>query len=138
MQPRIGLLVSIIILRQGFDLLKGAWGDLTDAGVSPRTRQSLMAILEPLVDKSIKTHQHETNFSNSSAPSLLSIQHLRARRSGSLIFVDLTAEVSGSVSITQASTLEEKIARTLKKAKKEITEVRVTFKPHSSCTKKNL
>ena len=125
----VGLLVSIIILRQGFDLLKGAWGDLTDAGVSPRTRQSLMKILEPLVDKS--TIQHDTNFSLS--PSLLSIQHLRARRSGSLMFVDLIAEVSGSVTVTQASTLEEKITRTLKNAKKEITEVRVTFKPHSSC-----
>ena len=138
MQPRIGLLVSIIILRQGFDLLKGAWGDLTDAGVSPQARQSLVTILEPLVDKSIKTHQHETNFSNSLSPSLLSIQHLRARRSGSLIFVDLTAEVSGFVTVTQASTLEEKIARTLKNAKKEITEVRVTFKPRSSCNKENL
>jgi divalent metal cation (Fe/Co/Zn/Cd) transporter len=136
---RIGLLVSIIILRQGFDLLKGAWGDLTDAGVSPQTRQSLLTILEPLVDKSTATHQHKTNFSNSSlSPSILSIQHLRARRSGSLMFVDLTAEVPGSVTVTQASTLEEKIARTLKKAKKEITEVRVTFKPHSSCTKKSL
>ena len=94
-----------------------------------------MTILEPLVDKSM-THQHETKFSNPS-PSLLSIQHLRARRSGSLIFVDLTAEVPGSVTVTQASTLEEKITRTLKKAKKEITEVRVTFKPGSSC-KENL
>ena len=134
---RVGLLVSIIILRQGFDLLKGAWGDLTDAGVSPRTRQSLIKILEPLVDKSIETH-HETNFSDSSSPSLLSIQHLRARRSGSLMFVDLTAEVSGSVTVTQASALEEKITQLLKRAKKEITEVRVTFKPRSSCTKKKL
>jgi len=49
------------------------------------------------------------------------------------MFVDLTAEVSGSVTVTQASTLEEKITRTLKNAKKEITEVRVTFKPRSSC-----
>lgn len=137
---RIGLLVSIIILRQGFDLLKGAWGDLTDAGVSPRTRQSLMTILEPLVEKStlIHHHQHETSILNPSSPSLLSIQHLRARRSGSLMFVDLTAEVSESVTVTQASTLEEKITRTLKEAKKEITEVRVTFKPRSSRTKKNL
>ena len=127
-------MVSIIILRQGLDLLKGAWGDLTDAGVSPRTRQSLMTVLEPLVDKSM-THQHETNISNPTP--LLSIQHLRARRSGSLMFVDLTAEVPESVTVTQASTLEEKITRTLKKAKKEITEVRVTFKPGSSC-KKNL
>jgi len=116
LDPFGGLLVSIIILRQGFDLLKGAWGDLTDAGVSPQTRQSLLTILEPLVDKSTATHQHKTNFSNSSlSPSILSIQHLRARRSGSLMFVDLTAEVPGSVTVTQASTLEEKDCTDIKK-----------------------
>jgi len=49
------------------------------------------------------------------------------------MFVDLVAEVSGSVTVTQASTLDEKITRTLKEAKKEITEVRVTFKPRLSC-----
>jgi len=76
-----------------------------------------MTILEPLIDKSKTHHQHETTniLTPSSSPSLLSIQHLRARRSGSLIFVDLIAEVSGSVSVAQASTLEEKITRTLKK-----------------------
>jgi divalent metal cation (Fe/Co/Zn/Cd) transporter len=97
-----------------------------------------MTILDPLVDESTMTHQHETKILNSSSPSLLSIQHLRARRSGSLIFVDLTAEVSGSVTVTQASALEEKITRTLKKARKEISEVRVTFKPRSNCTRENL
>ncbi|KAF8806412.1 mitochondrial iron ion transporter [Phlegmacium glaucopus] len=131
LDPIGGLLVSIIILRQGFELLKGAWADLTDASVSPRTRQSLTKILEPLVDKSRTHHQHDTNLN--SCPSLLSIQDLRARHSGSLMFVDLTAEVSGLVTIAQASTLEQKIARTLKNAKKEITEVRVTFKPRSGC-----
>jgi divalent metal cation (Fe/Co/Zn/Cd) transporter len=49
------------------------------------------------------------------------------------MFVDLTAEVSGTITVTQASTLDEKITRTLKKARKEITEVRVTFKPRLSC-----
>jgi len=131
LDPIGGLLVSMIILRQAFDLLKGAWGDLTDAGVSPRTRQSLMTVLKPLVDKSMTDH-HDPNFLHSS-PLLLSIQHLRARHSGSLMFVDLIAEVSGSVTVAQASTLDEKITRTLKEAKKEITEVRVTFKPRSSC-----
>ena len=85
-----------------------------------------MKLLEPLVDKTV--NRQNLGFS----PSLLSIQHLRARHSGSLMFVDLTAEVSGSVTVTQASTLEEKITRSLKNARKEITEVRVTFKPRSS------
>lgn len=90
-----------------------------------------MTILDPLIDKPA-THHYDTKILNSS-PSLLSIQHLRARHSGSLMFVDLTAEVSGTITVTQASTLDEKITRTLKKARKEITEVRVTFKPRLSC-----
>ena len=58
----------------------------------------------------MKTYQHETNFSNSStSPSLLSIQHRRAHRSGFLMFVDLTAGVSGFATVTEASTLEERL-----------------------------
>lgn len=45
------------------------------------------------------------------------------------MFVDLTATVPGSVTVTETSALEEKIQHTLKKARKEIKEVRVTFKP---------
>lgn len=45
------------------------------------------------------------------------------------MFVDLTAEVKGSITVFQASALEQKIEQTLKAARKEITEVRVTFRP---------
>lgn len=123
----IGLIVSAVILRQGFGLLAGAWGDLTDAGVSPRTKRSLSKVLEPLLDKS-------STKTNTSLPSLLSIHHLRARHAGSLMFVDLTAEVKGSITVSQATALEEKIEQTLKAARKEITEVRVTFRPSSEKT----
>ncbi|KAH9485449.1 putative metal transporter [Psilocybe cubensis] len=124
LDPIGGLIVSVVIFRQGFGLLAGAWGDLTDAGVSPRTKQSLSKVLEPLLDKSSKP-------SETALPSLLSIHHLRARHAGSLMFVDLTAEVKGSITVTQATALEEKIEKTLKAARKEITEVRVTFRPSS-------
>jgi len=45
------------------------------------------------------------------------------------MFVDLTATVPGSVTVAETSALEEKIQDTLKKARKEIKEVRVTFRP---------
>ncbi|KAF8161164.1 mitochondrial iron ion transporter [Crassisporium funariophilum] len=132
LDPIGGLLVSIIILQQGFGLLKGAWGDLTDAGVSPRTQQSLLKTLEPLVNNSSHSHNGTNDIA---LPTLVSIDQLRARHSGSLMFVDLTAEVSGSVTVSQASSLEEKITQTLKEARKEITEVRVTFRPRKEHSK---
>ncbi|KAF9481549.1 mitochondrial iron ion transporter [Pholiota conissans] len=124
LDPIGGLVVSVVILKQGFDLLAGAWGDLTDAGASPRTRQSLKKILEPLVSTTL-VNDHD----GSHLPPLVSIQNLRARHAGSLLFVDLTAEVSGSITVLESSALEKEIERTLKAARKEVTEVRVTFRP---------
>ncbi|KAJ6593980.1 cation efflux family-domain-containing protein [Mycena capillaripes] len=118
LDPIGGLLVSIVILQQGVGLLYGAWGDLTDAGIPLETRQALKRTLEPLFAASA---------SPTSTPSLLAIRHLRGRRAGSLIFVDLTAEVPKTLTVHDATLLEEKIAQTLKAARKEIAEVRVKF-----------
>ncbi|KAG5648510.1 hypothetical protein DXG03_003121 [Asterophora parasitica] len=115
LDPIGGLLVSFVILRQGLDLLLGAWGDLTDAGVAPKTRRSIERTLSPLL--------------NDTGSHLHAIQDLRARRSGSRMFVDLTASVSGTLSVHDASSLDDKITRTLKEARKEIAEVRVKFQP---------
>ncbi|KAF8236447.1 CDF-like metal transporter [Tricholoma matsutake] len=120
LDPIGGLLVSIVILRQGLDLLLGAWGDLTDAGVSPKTRRSLERALNPLLSNS------SLSFSK---PALLDIRDIRARRSGSLMFVDLTASVSGQMNVHDASVLEVRITQALKEARKEITEVRIKFEP---------
>lgn len=113
-----GLLVALVILRQGVGLLWGAWGDLTDAGVPLSTRKDVKRALEPLL---------ATSASPSSSPSLLAIRHVRGRRAGSLIFVDLTAEVPKTLTVHDATILEEEITQTLKTARKEVTEVRVKF-----------
>ncbi|KAJ7770145.1 mitochondrial iron ion transporter [Mycena maculata] len=118
LDPIGGLLVSIVILRQGVGLLYGAWGDLTDAGIPLDTRQALKQILDPLLASSA---------SPSSSSSLLGIRYLRGRRAGSLVFVDLTAEVPKTLSVHDAVSLEGKISSTLKEARKEVTEVRVKF-----------
>ncbi|KAG5639413.1 hypothetical protein H0H81_002945 [Sphagnurus paluster] len=115
LDPIGGLVVSLVILRQGLQLLQGAWGDLTDAGVSPKTRQSIERTLKPLL------------VATDPGSGLHAIKDLRARRSGSLMFVDLTASVSGTLNVKDASALEKKIAQTLKEARKEITEVQVKF-----------
>jgi len=52
------------------------------------------------------------------------------------MFVDLTADVAGSLSVRETSELEAKITNTLKKARKEIAEVRVQFHPLDEDIKK--
>ncbi|KAL1748828.1 cation efflux protein [Schizophyllum fasciatum] len=121
LDPLGGLLVSVVILKQGFDLLIGSWNDLIDRGVSSSTRTSLRKSLEPLV-VSRATADPEI-------AALLDVKDIRARRAGSVMYVDLTAVVPGSTTISGAATLEYKISDTLRKAKKEITDVRVRFEP---------
>jgi len=125
LDPIGGLLVSIVILRQGLSLLAGAWGELTDAGVSPKTQQSLTQILNPLIVSSFPSSSSQPHLDRT----LLGIRQLRARRAGSLMFVDLTADVSGMLNIHEASSLEHRITQTLKNARKEVTDVRVSFNP---------
>ncbi|KJA29051.1 hypothetical protein HYPSUDRAFT_128449 [Hypholoma sublateritium FD-334 SS-4] len=128
LDPIGGLIVSVVILQQGFGLLTGAWGDLTDAGASPRTQQSLKKIIAPLMDRSGAT-QLVDDHDGSPLPPIVSIQHLRARHAGSLLFVDLVAEVPGYITVSQSSALEKEIERLIKSARKEVAEVRVTFRP---------
>lgn len=121
-KPMSGLIVSVVILQQGVSVLKGAWGDLTDAGVSQKKRDSLRRSLTPL----IKTGTHdETRM-------LIGVENLRARRAGSMLFVDLTVQVGSELSVVQTQQLEDKINKTMREARKEIAEVRVQFEPVSS------
>ncbi|KAF7984208.1 hypothetical protein HWV62_15996 [Athelia sp. TMB] len=114
LDPIGGLLVSVVILQQGFGLFAGAFGDLTDAGISPKKHQAFTRILEPLV-------------SSSASEGLLGVRNIRGRRAGSLVFVDLTADIVGSLTVREMSELETKITSTLMEARKEIKEVRIRF-----------
>lgn len=117
----LGILVSLVILKQGFDLLKSAWGDLTDAGVSRRKLESLQKTLTPL----LRTGVDDTT------RMLIGVDKLRARRAGSILFVDLVARVDANLSVAQTAQLEDKITKTMQEAKKEVAEVKVRFEPVS-------
>jgi divalent metal cation (Fe/Co/Zn/Cd) transporter len=120
-----GLLVSALIVHQGWSIMLGAFKQMTDAGVSSSTRRGLVRALDPLLATSEGTKATATP----SQRALLAVKDLRAMRAGALMFVDLTAEVPCSMSMVDASTLRTSIERTLKREKKEIAEVRVRFEP---------
>ena len=48
---------------------------------------------------------------------------------GASMFVDLVADVPKTYTVEQTTVLEEEIVRLLKKERKEVSEVRVKFRP---------
>ncbi|KIJ67917.1 hypothetical protein HYDPIDRAFT_107454 [Hydnomerulius pinastri MD-312] len=129
LDPIGGLLVSVVILRQGLALFGGAFGELTDAGVSRSSHEKLLRALDPLLSHRVLAEHSTLNGSSSQHPRLLAIRQLRAKRSGSLITVDLTADVPSTMTVLATSELEDKITHLLKEARKEVSEVSVKFHP---------
>jgi cation diffusion facilitator family transporter len=137
LDPIGGILVSFVILQQGISILTGAYGDLVEASVSPATKKTLHKSLQPLLSTSdSSSHSHEHTHSHSHAEPLqlshrpiLSINNLRARWSGSTMLVDLTVGVDSTITVKETSDLERRIEEVLKEARKEVSEVRVRFRP---------
>ncbi|KAG8722183.1 hypothetical protein FRC08_005932 [Ceratobasidium sp. 394] len=109
LDPLGGMLVSLLILQQGASLTWGAFGDFTDAGVPLSTRRELASLVTPLV-----------------APgSLLGVRNVRAVRSGSVMFVDLTADVPAEMTVSDAHEVERRVRDAIMESRSEVKEVRV-------------
>ena len=138
--------MSLVILRQGIMLFAGAFGELTDRGVLPRTQRILTRALNPLLpspspttesipeDPHTRSHPHPNSHphhhSDSEVPSssaLLGIHDLRAMRAGATMFVDVVADVSPAMTMHDAAVIERAITGKLKSVRREISEVRVKF-----------
>ncbi|OCH89002.1 cation efflux protein [Obba rivulosa] len=132
LDPIGGIIVSIVIFQQGWRLLVSAFHQLTDRGVSPKTREALIKALDPLLpppsstgSSQMLTDSQITNHTEK----LLGVRDLRAVRAGANMFVDLVAEVPSDATVQEMSDLEAKISAALKEARKEIKEARIRFKP---------
>lgn len=119
-----GLLVSFLIIQQGWGLTTSSFLQLTDAGASKNIREALRRSLNPLLLASSATSLATHDF-----PYLLAVRDVRAMHAGASMFVDLVADVPSTYTVEQTTSLEEEIVRLLKRERKEITEVRVKFRP---------
>ncbi|KAK7675962.1 hypothetical protein QCA50_021075 [Cerrena zonata] len=124
LDPLGGLLVSFLIIQQGWGLTTSSFLQLTDAGVSSNIRKSLQKSLTPLLSTS-----SSTALSTYSFPYLLAVRDVRAMHAGASMYVDLVAEVPNTYTVEQTTILEEEIVRLLKQERKEVSEVRVKFRP---------
>lgn len=120
--------MSFVILAQGVELFGGAFAELTDAGISTSSRDKLLRALDPLLQRGA-TNGDASAVSESERPRVLAIRELRAKRAGSLMIVDLTVDVSRTMTVQATSELEAKITQLLRDARREVSEVRVKFHP---------
>jgi divalent metal cation (Fe/Co/Zn/Cd) transporter len=133
--------VSLVILRQGILLFAGAFGELTDRGVSPRTQGILTRALNPLLptppisaesateNSHVYSRPHPNPHSHEvpNPSALLGIHDLRAMRAGATMFVDVVVDVSPTMTMHDAAVIEKNITEKLKSVRREISEVRVKF-----------
>ena len=111
-----GLLVSVVILQQGLTIFKGAFWEMTDASAPEPVLRSLSRSLDKLREDPC------LEFSS------LHFHDLRARRSGSQLFVNLCVGVPGILTAFQLNQLEKQIVAALKAERKDVKEVQVQFK----------
>lgn len=113
--------MSVLIFKQGWSLLVTAFQQLTDAGVTPRTKQTLFDALQPLLASA--------SASTSEAGNLLGVSDLRAMRTGANMFVDVVAHVPARLSVEGVVDVERRIREALVGARRDVKEVRVRFRP---------
>ena len=135
-----GLIVSVLIFQQGWTFLMTALSQLTDAGVTPSTRAALLDAIQPLLPPHSSRHDHEHEHEHShsnghghahsaSKDVLLAVTDLRAMRTGANMFVDLTAHVPATMIVEDAAAVEREIREALVRARRDVKEVRVRFRP---------
>lgn len=112
LDPLGGMLVSLLIFQQGASLTWTAFGDFTDAGVPVETRKELHSLVKPLL---VSPAPH----------TLLGVRNVRAVRSGSVMFVDLTADVPATMTVLDAHEVERRVRDAIMESRSEVKEVRV-------------
>lgn len=122
LDPLGGVLVSLVIMLQSTRILWGALKELTDAGVSPATQRKLVRVLDDVTNQTITQGSRAHG-------KLVSLDELRAVRSGSLMFVDVTARVRDDATLGEMNQIEDLVRERLVARKKEVYEVRVRFRP---------
>ena len=108
-----GILVALLILLSSVRIFKGAILELTDASISPNTLQTYQTILSSNQPKEITR-----------------LDSIRAIRSGSSVFVDLDITLRNKDRLSAIEALEamDTLKKTLCEARKEVKEVRISFR----------
>lgn len=114
LDPLGGLLVAVLIGKQGFELMLSALAELSDRGVDADVLEGFHAALDTIQSEQVD---------------LQGWSDLRAIKSGVSTFVDVTLVMRGSLTLAEAREVEDKVRDALIEAHKGVKEVRIHLAP---------
>lgn len=112
--PLIGIMVALMIIKAAFELTKEASQGLVDASVSAEERGAIVDVLEGYADNSV------------------TYSSLRARKSGAKRFIDLKLEMDGDLDLNQVHQVCDRIEQELE-AQLPGCDVTIHCEPDSVC-----
>lgn len=102
--------VSLFILHAAWKIVAPAFAELTDAGVSSKTRDSILEL----------TNSH---------PDVLSVHGLRTRKVGASVYVDLHIIVNGEMSVHKGHDVAREVKKLLLKDGPDVIDVIIHVEP---------
>lgn len=106
-----GIICSILIIRIGLKIIIPALSELSDCGVSERTREN--------IEKAVLTLNN-----------IKSTHKIRTRKMGSCVFVDLHVLVDGNISVKEGHCIAHSVQNILKETIPDLIDVVVHIEPY--------
>lgn len=114
-----GLLVSLLILHQAYELLSGSLFELTDHGLPSETLDSISQL--------VSTEITSSSFASSVLPKLSDVRGIRR---GAHLYIEAAVDVvQKQLTVADAVTLEDAVVRRVRASKPNVKEIRLRFIP---------
>ena len=110
LDPIAGIIVGAMLIKTTVDLLRGSMGELTECSLPEETEQEIMAILH-------------------STPAVVDPHHLRTRRIGNQIAIDVHIRMDGDTSLRDAHEQASLIERKLRERFGKDTHINIHMEP---------
>ncbi|MFU8770665.1 MAG: cation diffusion facilitator family transporter, partial [Desulfotignum sp.] len=110
LDPVGAILVSVFIIKVGFDILGGSLAELTDAGIPLNEKNHIRDLIQ-------------------NTPRVLGVHRIRSRKSGGSYYLDLHLEVDGRMTVRQGHEISEFVKEKLITHYPHIIDVMVHLEP---------
>ena len=110
LDPIAGIIVGAMLIKTTVDLLRGSMGELTECSLPEETEQEIMAIIR-------------------STPAVVDPHHLRTRRIGNQIAIDVHIRMDGDTSLRDAHEQASLIERKLRERFGKDTHINIHMEP---------
>ena len=110
LDPLAAIVVSLFIIKSGYDIMKPCVGELLDASLPEEQRNEIEALVRGV-------------------PGVLGVHRLRTRRAGNCLVIGLHAKMDGSISLREAHAIASQAEHALRKRFGDNTIINIHMEP---------